>query len=271
MYYKIQECLNGRIGDLRVSAILSTNEGGFEVGTPCIADFTNIQVKKPLKNSDATTLFKTEKDVPKALNEFLAQNIASVPNMFIFTNRVDIPIGHIGMTHGYALHCIKVLPIVNDTGKHTVVKRFDNIVSSHNLSEVPEKVAEYMKKYRYVNYVVEDICRSKINSTIDNLQRLSTILAKKYPNNTCVQIRGNGQSTLIDTLSISFYRLQDVMPIFDYNRAAGIAVEILLTNSMLSGHELLGSDGNHMAVRWVFSRYKDNIFTIDGERIRRQF
>jgi hypothetical protein len=73
---------------------------------------------------------------------------------------------------------------------------------------------------------------------------------------------------LLDTISVCFYSLDDVMPVFDFKALTrSFCVEIILTNSELSPLKIHGGIGS-LAITLLFSAGIDNVFEIDGEDIR---
>jgi len=191
--------------------------------------------------------------------------------MYLFPVNTIYRCGYTIQAHGNVYYCINTKPLIRDTFKSSNIKMLSELIPDKNSSKLPDKISELLKKHRYLNYVISELCQSGMNTILTQLHQIVNILEKKYSNKICVYMGGQGYSTLIDTLSISFYRLTDVMPIFDSTHAVGVAMELLFTNSLLTGEEILKDNGNYLILRWLFAQYKDNLFTIDGERIHRNF
>ena len=270
MYGKLRDYFDGRIGKLTASAIVAHGYGrAIEVGAPCLLDFTNVRIKRYHDKLNINKMFET-KDPIAALNKFLCKSPINVPVTYFFPTH-GLPYVYMDVCNGNGFYCINRKPIVRDVHKSNVVKSFGGITPVKSLPKLPTKISEAFKKYRYVNYTLHNLCASNVDATLSYLYKMMNVFTIKYPNNTCVYLGGNGKNTLIDTLSISFYKLVDVMPIFDSKRVSGVAIELLFTNSLLSGSGILENNNNYMIIRVLLSRYRDNLFTIDGERINRAF
>ena len=276
MYKRIKDYLMDTCSntDLLVSAISARNVS-FEVGLPCILNLGAKHIKYKKSKSDArdeiVDIMKSGKHTINALNEYFYNNHNTVVEViYPFPSRNDMGIVYLESRSGFDFHCIKSPPILTDKYKSAKVKNFKNVSSSEYINKFPDKIEAELKKYRYSNYVLEEVGKSNYKDIIQYLYNLYGVLNNKYPHNTCAFSMGNGELTLLDTMSISFYKLTDVIPIFDTKHANGIAVEILFTNSTLEKDDLFNG-GNHLIVRWLMSKYRDNLFTIDGEQIKRSF
>ena len=270
MYGKLRDHFDSKIGKFAASAIVAYGCGReIDIGTPCLLDFTKIQLKKYRDKVNIEKMFEA-KDPISALNEFLHKSLVSISALYLFPT-AGLSYGYMDVFSGSGFYCINRKPIIRDTYKSSIVKSFGGITPMKRLPKLPAKISEMLKKYRYVNYTLHNLCASNVGATMNYLHEMINVFAVKYPNNACVYLKGSGRSTLIDTLSISFHKLVDVMPIFDSKRASGVAIELLFTNSLLSGSEILETNNNYMMIRILLSRYRDNLFTIDGERIRRDF
>lgn len=268
MYGKLRDYSDSGTGEFTASAIVACGHDA-TVGIPCLLDFTNVRVKKPYQDADIGKMFK-EKNTALALNELLHKLNPEIIVKYLFPPH-GLPHGHTSTSNGNSFHCLNRKPILRDTYRSSVVKSLGGITPAKKLPELPVKISKSLKKYRYINYVLHGLCMSNVSTTINRLYAMIESFMHKYPNHTCVYMRGNGRGTLIDTLSISFYKLTDVIPIFDPKRTSGVAMELLLTNSLLSGKDILNDDSNYVLIRILLSKHRDNIFTIDGERIVRHF
>ena len=60
-----------------------------------------------------------------------------------------------------------------------------------------------------------------------------------------------------------------MIAIFDSKKTSGIAAEIFLTNSTHNTSQM-SRDGVTVTYRFLFSKSRENLFSIDGETIKRQ-
>lgn len=271
MYSKIKKYLNNSVGKLTAAAIMTRTYDAMEVGLPCLLDFTHVSDVNRHREIDIGKIFREAKDIPTELNDLLHNYSVTLPVIYLFSVHNSLPGGYTHVVEGSAYHCTHTKSLIADVSKTSNVKTFNKIFTSKNILRLPDKISGALRRYRYLNYTLSDLCKSNMGATMDQLHRLVASLGNNYPNKVCVYLNGKGDGTLIDTMSISFYKLIDVMPIFDSRRSAGIAVEVLFTNSLLTGGDILKDAGNYFMLRWLFAQYKDNLFTIDGERLKRNF
>jgi hypothetical protein len=92
------------------------------------------------------------------------------------------------------------------------------------------------------------------------------MLRKSLPNNVCFYHNNGKCRSLIDTVSISFYKLSDVIAVFDTKRATGVCMEVFMTSSAVKNFTY---PEKSMTWRFLFCKYRDNAFSIDGEKIQR--
>lgn len=165
--------------------------------------------------------------------------------------------------------CSDRIPIIHDKGSHMLLERLSDVHNKDDLANFSTIIDDMLRKARYVNYTFTGIAKSNIKYMMEDLNRMYNALRSTYENHTCVHMYGNDRSrALVDTLSISFYNLYDMIPIFDSKRARGVGIEISLTNSTLKGTEL--TDTNFaITYRFILAAHRENIFTIDGEKISR--
>ncbi len=165
--------------------------------------------------------------------------------------------------------CSNRIHIIHDKGSHMLLERLSDVHNKDELASFSTIINDRLREARYVNYTFTGIAKSNIKYMMEDLNRMYNALRKTYENHTCVYMYENGRSrALVDTLSISFYNLYDMIPIFDSKRAKGVGIEISLTNSIFKGIEL--TDANlAITYRFILAAHRENIFTIDGEKINR--
>lgn len=286
MYNVVKKNIAYGLSKNLVSAII-TQSKKLDIGLPCILDldtliesngssiFSGKIVPTNLKDIIKEAI-ENEADRAKILNEklFCSDHLLQMRAKSAFSIDSKIPPGHLYSVNNNQIYCTKITPIIQDKFKSISVEKFSDIVTSNAMPELPDKITEALKKYRYLNYELKEVTISKINKILDGLTNMAKSLIGKYQYSMCVYFYGNARETLVDLISISFHRISDVMPIFDYRKTSGIAVEIVLTNSMydINHFGYTGHNMNHyIDIRFVFSRHRDNLFTIDGEHIMRTF
>jgi len=60
-----------------------------------------------------------------------------------------------------------------------------------------------------------------------------------------------------------------MIAIFDSKKASGIGAEIFLTNSIHNSSDIQ-REGHSATYRFLFSEFRENLFSIDGELIKRR-
>jgi len=283
MYNVVKKSIASGLSKNLVSAII-TQSRELDIGLPCILDLdTLVKTDGSFSRSGGKipTNFKdiikeaaeNEKNRAKILNEKLFRGgpLLQMRAKLAFAIDSRMPPGYIYVVNSNQIYCTKVTPIIQDKFKSVSVEKFSDIITPKAMPKLPDKITKALKKYRYLNYELKGITTSKVNKVLDGLTNMAKSLTGKYQHSMCIYSYGNTQETLVDLISISFHRMSDVMPIFDYRRASGIAVEILFTNSMYDINHFRHNVGYYVDIRLVFSRHRDNLFTIDGEHITRTF
>lgn len=160
------------------------------------------------------------------------------------------------------------LPLIYDVFSTVELKRLGDHIKDVGL--LPLQVYNQLKKDRFINYTFRDIARSSSLGIKEDFGAIVKALSKEYPNKTSFfQHTGNGNRALLDLMSVSFYRLDDVIPMFDYKRSEGVSMEVLLTNSELGADDIV-KGGRSLIFRFLFTKHRENAFSIDGELVKRQ-
>lgn len=160
-------------------------------------------------------------------------------------------------------------PLIYDDCKHNELRRLSDIHDKEEISGFPEMMVEELSKYRYVNYLFSGVARSNVKSVLTELDEVFMTIYKKFPINVCFsQFDQSRLRYLVDVVSVSFYDISDMIPVFDYRKKGGMGMEVFLTNSRLSGKTLM-DESLSATYRFIFSNSRDNIFSVDGEPVGR--
>ena len=269
MYPVLIQNLRSNVTDQLISAMTTSNLGnGIDIGTPCLIDIGSAK-------GQGSSMDKLVGEVQKALeagdidvvNEMMTTTGWSFPAMIVFPYRRRY--GYMVTIHGHQVYCFLKPPIIYDQGKVIEAESLKSVMNSRTIKAVPEKILDDLKTERYITYVIAKMSASKYKDFIDTLKVLFGHMNKSYPHNTCSSYMGDVSYTILDTIALSFYRLADMIPIFDSRKIQGFAMEITLTNATMTVNDI-GREGYMSSVAWLFSKDEDNVFTIDGENIKRQ-
>jgi len=284
-----------------LSGMLINNVDHLAVGTPCVAIINPFNICKwpepgpsfkspkskyqygfddePILDGDSsnTTKPKTEKthasDLYKMdqseMNKIFHRSVSRADVLFLFNARSYNNDFYNKTVVSKCIRLSKKKPIIYDTSRHISLYRLADVYDSEELNNFPTIIAEDLKSFRYTNYTFSDVSRSNIRYMIEDINKIFNILTKVYKYATCFyQYTGEPTRLLIDTVSIGFYQLNDVIPIFDNKRSDGLCIEIFLTNSRKSITNIIHNYSS-MTYRFILSASKENVFTIDGELIQR--
>jgi len=278
MYNIVKKYIAGLVSETIVSAIV-INHKTIDTGTPCIFDLNHISLKRPSFEFDEILqkVTKNKEHRAEIINNTLLSDqhnvnsiLQNVQATIIFPQNPQYGIGQKARLNKTQVYCTNSVPIINDSHISTTIDELSDITKHDTEALSPNKIIKLLKQYRYVNYELRNINNLNSKSILSMLNNMITMFSKKYPYKLCVYIYGNPQRILVDVLSISFYKMIDVMPIFDYKLARGIAIELFFTNSTCKAKQI-ETPHSYAVVRLVFSQYKDNLITIDGEQVHRSF
>ncbi len=160
-------------------------------------------------------------------------------------------------------------PLIFDSCKRVELERLADSHDNEEMKSFADSILEELKRYRYINYTFMGVAKSNKHSMLEDLDCIYRTMKAKFPHNICFfQYNMERMRALLDTVSISFYKMSDVIPVFDHRKGSGIGMEIFLTNSEAKGESLM-SHQQSATYRFLFSQSKENIFTIDGEAVHR--
>lgn len=277
MYPLIREYILSKLSKNIVSAIVAS-KSNVEIGSPCIIDFGEVvhdQMSMTAKiKQEVNDIFEAGGDVADKLNRLIYNNPSMIaPVRFLFPSKnVSTDMIYTEQAYISRYYCVRTLPIIKDLYRTTTFDNIHRLLPEHkNVSVFTKESIKHLDNCRYVNYVINNICKSNFDNVYDWIYGVMAELMREYTHNACIYQRGNGSATLLDTLSISFYMVSDTIPVFDKKPINGVGVELLLTNSMLTINNLNKDTNNYVHARYLFSKHEDNVFSIDGDKIKRSF
>lgn len=266
--------------NLLISGLSSVAVGYLPIGSPCIGIIDSKScIKKPQHIN--TPQFSLE-DIAKAIKKgdeaemrsIMNNQMLSITILFPFNigaDSIDFVKTSLRISCFYYIH---KLPLIYDT---PYTARWDASYITEtseffieDIKELPALIQEQLKSNRFVNYTFFNIKRSNIFNIESNLKAIIKVLSKEYPSKASYHRYRTDNRVLLDTMSISFYNLVDVIPIFDHKKAEGVGIDIMLTNSEV-GQDKIMSEGYSLLFRFIFGKYRENIFALDGETIRRPY
>ncbi len=211
-----------------------------------------------------------EKNDIEEVNQLLAENVAAIHALFIFGTRngdADYCTCNIDTN---SFHFTGAKPLLFDNELRIELANLEDIYDKKVGKSFYELITENLTKFRYVNYTYMDVGLSMQKDIFKDIDIMSSNFSRVCPEGICIyQYHKSDLRILVDTVSISFYKLQDVMPIFDYRRSNGVVMEVFLANSKTPIKDLMCKGGRSAIYRFIFAKSKENIFTIDGEHVQR--
>lgn len=156
-------------------------------------------------------------------------------------------------------------PLIYDSIQTSEAASLDSLYNEEDLKNFHNIVNEMLKDTRSVNVTITDVKSSRLEEILIPFAHLMKGLLEEYPENVCLA-HSHDVYALIDTISISFYKLDDFIPMFDIKKGTGIAVEVLMTNSEMNPGAVVSDS---LFFIYAFSKQRENLFTIDGEAINR--
>jgi len=279
--------------DRCLSGITTSTVGGFSVGTPCIAvvnpfiaretpsssmfgrvraitsprfvikDETPPEDEVDNGNTKAIDLYNMDVDKANAILKYSVKKLQVIFMHSIGSDGLDFQ-NHTIYNSSFYFNGIK--PLIHDTCLRTESDRLEDILDNDGMKSVPNTMMGMLKDYRYVNYTINNLSRSYAHSLIDRIYTMIDSFGRELEFKTCFYHNVGNCRSIIDTMSISFYRLSDAIPIFDSSMAIGVCVDIALLSS---AEDRVDHPEKSMCLKLLFCKYADNVFTIDGEEVNR--
>jgi hypothetical protein len=283
--YSEEDCLSG---------ITTSSINDFSVGTPCIAivrPFVERESPKVAPNrphygsgyagkkygDSKTPMSKPKKaeskikaielykmDVDKA-NLIIRNSLSEAMIIFMHNTRFGDKDFNIKDTHVSSFYFNGIRPLIYDDCLRVEASSFYDIHDPDEMKSIGDIVLDQLKNYRYINYTVADVAKSNAKTIISELLHMTNMIKGKMPHRTCLFHSKNNRS-IIDTVSVSFYRLSDSIAIFDSSRAVGMCMEVFLSSSAVRD---VTYPNKTMCWRFLFCKHRDNAFSVDGEEIKR--
>lgn len=225
--------------------------------------------KLPQDVVTAKDFYKMDRDM---VNEILRAYKFKANALFLFNIDEGYKDYNTSKVMSYQIYFDGRPPLIYDEGHHVELERLGDVYSKQQLKDFPEIVNGLLRENRYLNYTFSGVAASNRKYLFEDINAMVNTLRGEYSFNVCffqTMVR-NHLRNLIDTVSISLYRLEDVIPIFDFKRSVGVAVEVFLTASTNTVSEV-SVEGTASTHRFLFSSSKENVFSIDGEPISRPF
>jgi len=258
MYIKKLEYLQKNFKrDQLYSGVTTKSIKSLPIGTPCIID---LSVADKKKHADVL------KSAIEGLMSYSNGDSTPVNVLFLFNIYQESPDILTSSSKISKIYCTNDKPLIYDSYNSTFLKSSDKNSVNNNIFE---QLKDQLKNNRFVNYLFEDVKSTNITNVMSNIDKIIKSLIKNYKNTVSFyHYPFNDSRILIDTISISFYRMGDVIPIFNHRKSEGICMEITTANSDIKSGSIMR--GNYyMTYRFLFSKYRENIFSIDGEPVIR--
>jgi hypothetical protein len=263
MYIKKLEYLQQRFKqNYLYSGLILRPTNSLPIGTPCMIDLNSKNaLGKRIEKEKIEGLNNIEE-----INSYFKSEAGSANIVFLFNIYNDSSDFIIAGTKINRVYYIDDKPLIYDSYSSTLLESSRKDAIGDNILE---QLEDQLDSNRFINYVFEDVKSSNIDNITLNIGKIVNILElNKNYNTSFYQYNHDGSRVLIDTVSISFYKIKDVIPVFNYKKLDGICMEIMLVNSDLK-NESLTKRGYSMTYRFLFAKYKENMFSVDGQSIKR--
>lgn len=219
------------------------------------------------KATCAKDLYKM--DISKA-NDLIRNCVSKTNVLFAFSTHNDYIDYYTTSIYGHQIYFNGVKPIILDDGKRFELSRISDVHNKTDLNNFAEMTYNSLQDNRYINYTFTDVMESNKRYMMEDVNLIFGSLKEAYPHNiSCFRTLSDGLRGLIDVVSISFYRLPDVVAVFDFNNMVGVGVEVLMTNSLYDA-KAVSKGEQSVTHRFLFSSTRENLFTIDGESVARR-
>jgi len=275
MYVKkleyFQDCY--KEGDL-ISGLSTRVVACMPVGSPCFVSLSqslhrSSKGSKPKISAELQELVGAG-NIDKA-HEGLKRLFDSLHILFLFSMNNDNLDYLTASLNSGRFCCVEKKPLIYDAHSSISLEEAGQIAhdSANDSHMFVSHIISQLKEVRFTNYTFNNVSLSNVKNVICDIESIIASLAAIYPNSVSFyHSPWAGCRALIDTVSISFYRLSDVVPIFNHRRSEGLCMEILLTSSEMDKGRIVRSEMS-MTYRFLFAKYRENIFSIDGQPIKR--
>jgi hypothetical protein len=202
----------------------------------------------------------------------MLRNGIKIDTMFVFSLYKDYHDFYIHGMQSNQVYFDGKKPLVFDEGHRFELERLTDVHKKDELNNFSEMIYDSLKENRYINYSFGGIATSNKRYMFEDINIIFNDLQRVFPKNFSFfmsTLNNRTLRSLVDTVSISFYRIQDVIAIFDSRETTGMGIEIFLTNSAHKPQHMNESEAT-ATYRFLFSKSRENILTIDGELINRQ-
>lgn len=276
MYIKKLEFLQNRYPkEKSLPGIILSDQESISVGTPIIAKtdpfvaFTEDENGEAAYYKDTSTRTHAEellKEDPKLVNKILARSITKMSALHLFCSIRGYCDYNELVINGFNFHFRSEIPLIHDEAHRLSASRISDVFGNPELRDIGGFLSDCFKSHRYLNVLLTGLGQSMKPQLLSEINKLINALKGEYPHSKGILQTAELPRHLIDVLSISFYKLSDVIPIYDIRRTKGVVLEFTITTSGLTGDNIIIGCQTY---RFIFSKYKDGVFTIDGEQIIR--
>ena len=260
MYVRKLEYLQQRFKqDCLYSGVIVKAVKPLTIGTPCIIDL-NVSNNKKLV-ADLKKLSDENR-----IDDYFHNGTAPANLLFLFNANNEY--SDIVISNNKVPRVCRTddKPLIYDSYSSTLLDSSKESIIGY---DILEQVKDQLKNNRFVNYVFENARSSNVNNIISSIEKIVRSLIKDYKNAVSFYYYAfTGARVLIDTVSVSFYEIKDVIPVFNYKKSEGICMEVMMTNSDIKDESII-KEGHSMTYKFLFAKYSENVFSIDGEAVRR--
>lgn len=176
--------------------------------------------------------------------------------------------------HAYDFFYNGKIPLIEDEGvviESVITDQSKTPTVINNTTEVIEDCINTLKTNRFMNISISNLTDSTFSPISQDINKLFATLKHTFKYNSSCYRYGEGQCTLLDTISLSFYSLADMIQLFSTQSLQGIGVELTAFNSQESERDKFASSEYSTTVHMLFANESEGITNIDGEDIERQY
>lgn len=176
--------------------------------------------------------------------------------------------------HAYDFFYNGKIPLIEDEGvviESIITDQSKTPTVINNTAEVIEDCINTLKTNRFMNISISNLTNSTFSPISQDISKLFAALKNKFKYNSSCYRFGEGQCTLLDTISISFYSLSDMIQLFSTQSLQGVGIELTAFNSHESQRDKFVNNNYSTTVHMLFANESEGITNIDGENIERQY